>query len=534
MPPPGMPRPDRGHRHGADRVAHAALDRGGRAEPGPAAAAPPQPRRVRQRDSRSARARRRRQVAAAGRRFGVRLRQHRRPARGLAVAARALSLRRPIASARWPSATRPRRRRPTPIYTRGDQSQSQHLDGLPLGTVGGIGVPHTFPLDGEYEFQVALLRTNLDAIRGLEHPHQLEIAVDGERVFLGDSRRRRRGRADWHHHRRARDATDARLHVRVPVKAGPRAGHGGLHPQDRPRTRTGCGRSCAATPAPTTPPAGRTSKSLTIAGPFNADRARAIRRAAARIFVCRPARRCRRGTPARGGFVTTLARRAYRRPVTDSDLAPLLAFYRDGPHARAASTPASSSRCARLLASPTFVFRVEDDPAAVAAGHGRIRVSDIELASRLSFFLWSSMPDDELLDAGGPAASCSKPAVLERAGAAHAADPKRRTRSSRISPGSGCTSATCSNVVAEHRRVPGLRRQPAAGASGARPSCFFDSIVREDRSVLDLLTADYTFVNERLAQALRHPERLRQPVPPRHADRRGARGACSARAASCW
>ena len=105
-------------------------------------------------------------------------------------------------------------------YTRGDQSQSQHLDGLPLGTVGGLGVRHTFPLDGEYEFQVALTRTNLEAIRGLEHPHQLEIIVDGERVFLGpvggDAEAGQTGAITDRS-----DATDARLRVRVPVKAGP-------------------------------------------------------------------------------------------------------------------------------------------------------------------------------------------------------------------------------------------------------------------------------------------------------------------------
>ena len=142
-------------------------------------------------------------------------------------------------------------------YTRGDQSQSQHLEGLPLGTVGGLGVRHTFPLDAEYEFQVALTRTNLEAIRGLEHQHQLEITVDGERVFLGpvggDAEAGQTG-ADHRAVRRHR-----RPAARCACRSRPVRGWWRRPSSARsPRTPTACGRSCAATPAPTTPPAGRT------------------------------------------------------------------------------------------------------------------------------------------------------------------------------------------------------------------------------------------------------------------------------------
>ena len=143
----------------------------------------------------------------------------------VAGAARALSRRRPIASARSPSARRSRPAR-IRIASAQDRSQDQHIEGLPLGTVGGLVVNHTFPLDGEYRFSLALYRTNLEAIRGLEHPHQIEITIDGERVFLATDRRRHResrGGPTGPSITERRDAIDARLQVRVPVKAGPHA-----------------------------------------------------------------------------------------------------------------------------------------------------------------------------------------------------------------------------------------------------------------------------------------------------------------------
>ena len=261
-------------------------------------------------------------------------------------------------------------------YTRGDQSQSQQLEGLPLGTVGGIGVRHTFPLDGEYELHVTLTRTNLEAIRGLEHEHQLEITVDGERVFLAPIGGKNEAGQTGAITARS-DATDARLRARVPVKAGPRfvaasfirkiaENTNRLHPFLRSNAGT-----YDSTGRPHV-------KSLTVTGPFNPT-GPGDTPSRRRIFVCRPSTSVGSSeSKTRPGaadadeacatkILTALARRAYRRPVGDADLAPLLTFYREG---RRKGTFETGVQLAlrRLLASPTFVFRVEEDPATLAGG----------------------------------------------------------------------------------------------------------------------------------------------------------------------
>ena len=154
-----------------------------------------------------------------------------------------------------------------------------------------------------------------------------------------------------------------------------------------------------------------------------------------------------------------------------------------------------------ILASPRFVFRTEQDPANVGPG-GVYPLGDLELASRLSFFLWSSIPDDELLDRGesgqaaqiAPSARAAGPADAGRSAVRSARQQFRRPVAA---------AAQSEDRRAELERVPRFRRQPAAGVRGAKRELFFESVMREDRSVLDLLTADYTFVNERLAQPLR-------------------------------
>src|SRR5215831_9342659 len=201
-------------------------------------------------------------------------------------------------------------------YTRGDQSQSQHLEGLPLGTVGGIGVRHTFPLDGEYQFHVALTRTNLDAIRGLELPHQLEIAVDGERVFLGtiggDAEAGQTGVIT-----EKSDATDARLRVRVHVKAGPRLVTATFVRKIAENTNRL--RPFLRSNAGTYDSTGRPHvKSLTVTGPFNPT-GPGDTPSRRRVFTCHPSATSEEEGCARR-ILTTLARRAYRRAVRDGDV----------------------------------------------------------------------------------------------------------------------------------------------------------------------------------------------------------------------
>ena len=376
--------------------------------------------------------------------------------------------------------------------TRGDQSQARHLEGLPLGTVGGIGVDHFFPLDGEYELDVALLRTNLEAIRGLEHAHQLEIAIDGERVLLetigGDGEVNEPG---WTITQRS-DAVDARLRARVPVEAGERhvtaafvrklgAGTNRLRPFDRSNAGT-----YDSTGRPHV-------KTLTVTGPYapTAAGAMATRQ---RILTCTPAAvedeaRCARE------ILTTLARRAYRRPADEADLARLMPFFDDGLR-RGGFERGIQLALRRLLASPTFVFRAEQDPAGVAPGTA-YRISDLELATRLSFFLWSSIPDDALLELAA-AGTLHEPEVLARETRRMLADPRADALTANFA-GQWLHLRNLENFNPNSDFFPDFDND-LRQAAHRETELFFASIVRDDSSVLDLMTADYTFVNERLAR----------------------------------
>jgi len=300
------------------------------------------------------------------------------------------------------------------IHALGDQSQDIDREGMPLGTVGGLTTRYNFPLDGEYEFRVGLLRTNLDGIRGLEHPHQVEISVDGERLLLetvgGDKENGRTGTIA-----EKSDATDARLRVRAPVHAGPHEvtatfvrkigeGTNRLRPFDRSQSDTydSTGRPHVET--------------LTVLGPFTPTGAgdTPSRR---RIFSCRPENSGQEEQCARK-ILSTLAGRAYRRPATAADLDMLLPFYREG-RKKGSFDSGIQLAMRRMLASPTFVFRTESDPK-----NGTVaRISDIELASRLSFFLWSSIPDDTLIDLASRD-RLHDPAILEAQTRRMLADPR--------------------------------------------------------------------------------------------------------------
>ena len=377
------------------------------------------------------------------------------------------------------------------FYTKGDQSQSQQLEGLPLGTVGGIGVRYTFPLDGEYDLRVALNRTNLDAIRGLEHTHQIEIAVDGARVFLTDIGGAAEAGQTGAISDRS-DATDARLHVRVPVKAGPRLVTAAFIRKIAENTNRL--RPFLRSNAGTYDSTGRPHvKSLTIRGPFNPT-GPGETPSRARVFVCRPATAAAEEPCARR-ILTTLARRAYRRPVADRDVAPLMEFYRDG-RRKGSFDAGVQLGLRRLLASPTFIFRVEEDPAHVAAG-APYRVNDLELASRLSFFLWSSMPDDTLLDLAA-AGRLRQPGVLDAQVRRMLADPKATALVENFA-GQWLHIRNLQNIAPNTDEFPDFDND-LRDAFRKETELFFGSMVREDRDVLDLMTADYTFVNERLAK----------------------------------
>src|SRR5262245_46413439 len=404
---------------------------------------------------------------------------------------------------------------------RGDASQTEQNEALPPGTRGGLLATHTFPLDGEYVIKVKLLEINLGSIRGLEYEHQLEVSVDGERVLLAPVG----GPKDYTES--SLNATNVvnslaeRLQVRVKVKAGQRpvgaaflmknAAQGANRLQAFERS------TLIATDHLGLPHV----ENITITGPFNATGV-SDTPSRRRVFVCRPTRAAEESTPASAKasarsrrspreikadedgcakrIVSTLARRAYRRPVTDADVAPLMAFYAEG--RRDGSFDRGIELATRaVLVSPKFVLRVERDPAGMAPGSS-YRVSDVDLASRLSFFLWSSIPDEELLDLASRG-QLSKPAVLD-------AQVRRMLADSR-------SQALVDNFAGQWLHIRNLRNTTPdkndfpdfddnlRQAFERELELFVGSIITEDRSVLDLMTADYTFVNERLAKHYRIP-----------------------------
>ena len=360
---------------------------------------------------------------------------------------------------------------------------------LPFGSRGGTAVRHHFPLDGEYVVRVGLAGNRRE-------PQEIDIRVDGRRVGL-----LRVGR--WP----SDDGTEAEgpLMVRFPARAGTHvvsvgfaqrtAAIEGVAPSHLPIWTFAFGRGFAEKMA---------LDSVQIEGPYNSDTIgsgpdglgeSASRR---RIFVCRPASPDAETAEAEGcatEILTTLARRAYRRPVTDDDIDLLRGFYHAG--RRDGSFDAGIQRALEMiLVDPEFLFRFERDPADVAPATA-YRLSDVELASRLSFFLWSSIPDDELLNVA-VAGDLREPAVLDEQVRRMLADKRsgvlvtsfaaqwlhlRRMRS--VTPDVDAFPAFDDNLRDDLVRETEL---------------FLDSQLREDRSVVDLLTADYTFVNERLAR----------------------------------
>ena len=376
---------------------------------------------------------------------------------------------------------------------RGDASQTNQNDDLPFGTRGGLAALHTFPLDGEYVIKVKLLETNLGSIRGLEYQHDLEVTVDGERVLLAPV-----GGPDDYvqsslNATNVVNALDERLQVRVTVPAGQRqvtaaflrkpASLGGSRLQPFARS------TLIATDHLGLPHV----EFVTVSGPFDAT-APGETASRGRIFTCRPSRSADERRCATS-IIRTLARRAYRRDVTDQDLSPLLEFYgrgrRDGGFERGIELALRA-----ILVSPKFIFRVELEPPGVAPGTP-FRIDDVDLASKLSFFLWSSIPDDELL-AAAARGDLRRSDVLE-------AQIKRMLADARAG-------ALVGNFAAQWLHVRNLRSATPdkdefpdfddnlRQAFEREMELFVGSIIAEDRSVLDLLTADHTFINERLAR----------------------------------
>jgi mono/diheme cytochrome c family protein len=376
-----------------------------------------------------------------------------------------------------------------------DLSQNQHVEGLPLGTVGGLKVRQHFPLDGEYDFQTKLYRTNLNIVRGLQYPSVFEVSIDGKPVHhvtiggMEDLAKLFEAPTD------TGDAVEARMRARVKVTAGPHdvtvAFIDNLAVEDTLRVQPFLRSS-----ADNFDWAGQPHiQTLAISGPFNPTGSgdTPSRRS---IFTCKPASKSPAAERACASEILgRLARRAYRQPVSATELAPILEFY-DAARAKGTFEAGIQRGLQRILASPRFVFRIERDPAGAAPGTVH-PVTGIELASRLSFFLWSSLPDEPLLRAAAQG-TLAQPAVLEREVRRMLADPR--------------ADALVSNFAGQWLQLRNVRSvQPNSDefpdfddnlrqAFRRETELLFASIIKEDRNVLDLLRADYTFVNERLAR----------------------------------
>jgi hypothetical protein len=373
-----------------------------------------------------------------------------------------------------------------------DRAQDRHIDGLPLGTRGGLLIKDNFPLDAEYQINIVLLRNVLGYMKGLEWPHQIEITVDGERVFLkpvGGDEDNRDSDANF---ATAADMIDGRLRARIPIKAGPHeigvaflrknssetAEPLELHSYDHDLQNMNGNPQI---------------DHVDITGPLQATGSgdTPSRR---RIFTCQPANAGEQAACARK-ILSTLARRAYRGPVSPTDLDSLLSFYETG--AKKGGFEAGVQNALHvMIATPKFLFRSEPDPANVTAGQ-IYKLGDLELASRLSFFLWSSIPDDELL-AAAEQKKLKDPAVLDAQIKRMLADPKSQALVSNFA-GQWLFLRNLQSSRPDNKTFPdfddNLRQ-----SFRKETEMLFDSIVREDHNVIDLLTADYTFVNDRLAQ----------------------------------
>jgi hypothetical protein len=377
---------------------------------------------------------------------------------------------------------------------RPDLSQDQHIEGLPLGTRGGILVRHDFPVDGEYIIKVRLWRNTFDLLRGMEDPHQIEISLDGERVRLVTVG----GHDDFVKMAENPGSfgadLDQRLTIRMPVKAGSRVvsattilrSHAQKDDLIKPFMRTTIdGLDITGDPS---------VDRLNIEGPFNQTSAgdTASRR---KILICQPAAP-QDELPCARKILSTLARHAYRRPLKDSDLEEPLSFYQRRRNDNGSFDAGIESALQLILASPEFLFRFEPDPANAVAGTP-YRIDDVALASRLSFFLWSSIPDDALLNLAAQG-KLKDPVVLDQQVKRMLADPKAEALANNFAE-QWLFLRNLKNAAPNLDAFPdfddNLRQ-----AMLQETKLFFESIQHEDRSVLDLLNADYTFVNERLAK----------------------------------
>ena len=380
-------------------------------------------------------------------------------------------------------------------------------DDLPFGSRGGIGVRHYFPVDGEYDLAIRLHRNYVNYVRGMGSRHELEVRLDGVLVrtftFGGEEPDVLQAPASYGGNQFGDPAweeymlfADANLRVRFSANAGPHLvgvsfvrkftePEGGLQPRQ----------SVFAAAVNEMRDGGAAVEHVVITGPYGSGGPGdpPTRRA---VFTCRPASGATSDQEACASeILSSLARRAYRRPIEEADLSTLMDFYRAG-RADGSFDAGIQLALERLLISPDFLFRVERDPIDIAPGTV-YALSDLELASRLSFFLWSSIPDAELLDLAERGA-LQDPAVLERQTRRMLADPRSKALVQNFA-GQWLYLRNLRSVVPDAVAFPEFDEN-LRDAFRQETELFVESLIRDDRSVLDLLGAGYTFANERLAE----------------------------------
>jgi hypothetical protein len=374
-----------------------------------------------------------------------------------------------------------------------DLTQEEHIEGLPIGTRGGALVNYTFPENGQYEIQIRLTRDRDEHVEGLSEPHDVELLLDRDRVQLFTVKPpvREAGVPDTEQPSHAK--VDQHLNIRIPVTAGPHV-IGVTFPKkpsvvlesirEPYQTHFNSYRHPRIQPA---------IYSVSIIGPYEA-KGPGDTPSRRRLFVSNPATAADEDRAAKQ-ILASLMRRAYRRPVTDPDLQGPFDLYKKA-RTDADFDAGIEMAVSAVLVSPQFLFRVEQDPAGLPS-NTPYRITDLELASRLSFFLWSSIPDDQLLKAA-ETATLHQPAVLERQVRRMLSDTRSRALVDNFAE-QWLRLRNLDSITPDMRLFPdfddNLRQ-----AFREETELFVDSILREDRSVLDLLRANYTFLNERLAK----------------------------------
>jgi hypothetical protein len=366
-----------------------------------------------------------------------------------------------------------------------DLTQEAHVEGLPIGTRGGALISYTFPQDGEYDIQLRLARDRNEHVEGLREPHEMEVLLDRERK-ASFTLTPPQSEADH-------QIVDAHLKARIRVTAGPhqlgvtflKDSSSLLETKRQPyQAHYNMHRHPRITPA---------LYQVSLTGPFG-PATPGDTPSRRRIFVCEPKAAHEEEACARR-ILSTLMRRAYRRPVTDADLQKPIELYQA---ARADGDFDAGIELAlgAVLVSPQFLFRIEVDPPGVAP-HSAYRISDVQLASRLSFFLWSSIPDDELLDLA-ERGDLGKPEVLEAQVRRLLADPRSESLVTNFAD-QWLHLRNLESITPDLRLFPdfddNLRQ-----AFRRETELLFERVVRQDESVLSLLKSDHTNLNERLAK----------------------------------